>query len=402
MSDETLRSLADTRARLVMGDLGDGRHIDPPMVAFFGTLAFRLRFEVNQRLETAAVDGRRMVVNPQWWEQLSKANKLAVFVHEILHCANQHMVRCEGREPAFWNMACDLAINNIIAAAGFSLPDGALFPREFGLPEGLAAEEYYNLLSLPPSAQPNPLQRAMKQLGQKIADQEDPGGCGGVVHIDKQLSRDTVEELRLEWATSLALAKELAQQRGTLPESLTISASEILQPKIYWQEVLREYMSLRCKDDYTWSFPNRRFISSGIYMPSLSSQGKLSELVIFWDGSASMRDFPTKSIAGEIQEIATSAGSDVTILYHNALVSHIERWHPGEGELRIGGPGRFLGGTDHRPVFDWVANKHINPSVAIAFTDLETRFPERPPPYPVIWVSNARRNVPFGQVVVIN
>ena len=48
------------------------------------------------------------------------------------------------------------------------------------------------------------------------------------------------------------------------------SLDELLQPKVDWREVLREFIQTTCAgSDYsTWKRPNRRYIGAGIYMPS--------------------------------------------------------------------------------------------------------------------------------------
>jgi len=60
------------------------------------------------------------------------------------------------------------------------------------------------------------------------------------------------------------------------------------------------------------------------------------------------------------------------------------------------------GGTDHRPVFAWLAEERRRPDVFIGLTDLHSRFPERPPPYPVVWVTPPDPGpAPWGRVVTL-
>ena len=40
-----------------------------------------------------------------------------------------------------------------------------------------------------------------------------------------------------------------------------------------WRTLLRRYMTDATKRDYSWSLPNRRFIDSGLYLPSIRSEG---------------------------------------------------------------------------------------------------------------------------------
>ena len=64
--------------------------------------------------------------------------------HETEHCARGHPWRRGGREHKRFNVAADLAINCDLRACKFTLPQGALFPERYGLPEGKSAEWYYD------------------------------------------------------------------------------------------------------------------------------------------------------------------------------------------------------------------------------------------------------------------
>jgi predicted metal-dependent peptidase len=58
------------------------------------------------------------------------------------------------------------------------------------------------------------------------------------------------------------------------------------------------------------------------------------------------------------------------------------------------------GGTDFRPVFDYIAQADLQPACLIYLTDLDGAFPQEDPGYPVLWVSNCdTRKAPFGDIV---
>jgi predicted metal-dependent peptidase len=60
------------------------------------------------------------------------------------------------------------------------------------------------------------------------------------------------------------------------------------------------------------------------------------------------------------------------------------------------------GGTDFRPVFDWLEQERISPDLLVYFTDAEGRFPQCEPPYPVIWLVKGKAPVPFGVRIQLN
>jgi VWA-like protein DUF2201 len=57
------------------------------------------------------------------------------------------------------------------------------------------------------------------------------------------------------------------------------------------------------------------------------------------------------------------------------------------------------GGTDFRPCFDWIEEQGTQPQMVVFLTDLYGSFPEKTPPYPVLWASTGSQRAPFGQVV---
>lgn len=66
-------------------------------------------------------------------------------LHEVGHLLRDHPGRCNGRHPRLFNIAGDLAMNtDVVKIPGVALPQGALFPADFGWDEGLTAEAYYS------------------------------------------------------------------------------------------------------------------------------------------------------------------------------------------------------------------------------------------------------------------
>ena len=109
---------------------------------FFGSLALRLAWREDAAVATMATDGRTILFNAAWCRRIGVRQTMAVIAHEVLHVAARHHLRLAGRDPRLWNIATDLVINTILAAAGYELPEGALLDRE-GRSAGLPAETVY-------------------------------------------------------------------------------------------------------------------------------------------------------------------------------------------------------------------------------------------------------------------
>ena len=86
-----------------------------------------------------------LALNEHLFAAEEPAGREALLEHAVKHVLHLHMARRKGRNLHDWDIACDLAINPSIA----SLPSDAAMPEQLGLDNGLAAEEYYRLLTRP-------------------------------------------------------------------------------------------------------------------------------------------------------------------------------------------------------------------------------------------------------------
>src|SRR5210317_1060668 len=82
---------------------------------FFGNMATRLRIvEADDWLGTAAVDGRNLFFNTQFFNAMSNKEIEFVVAHEILHMVFDHLGRREDRNPMLYNIAADYIVNNLL------------------------------------------------------------------------------------------------------------------------------------------------------------------------------------------------------------------------------------------------------------------------------------------------
>lgn len=235
---------------------------------------------------------------------------------------------------------------------------------------------------------------------EELREQCDPGGCGQVLDAPGSAAEKEVDAA--EWQVAVAQAAQLAKRMGHLPECLERFVDATLQPKVTWQDVLVEFVSqtMTARDDYSWSSPNRRYISQGMYLPSLRSDA-IGELVVAIDTSGSIENETLRQFAGELNGILECRPCKVHIVYCDAQVNATEEWTPEDGELAltkgIGG-----GGTSHRPVWKWIEDQRIDPAAVVCLTDGFTEF-GREPPYPVLWAltPDGTDKPPFGRSVRI-
>jgi predicted metal-dependent peptidase len=319
-----------------------------------------------------------------------------------MHGALAHHARRGPRDARRWNVACDLAVNPLLLDAGFTLPASRLVPGEGAykdLQRGKSAEDYYSDLPDEPPAgsdgsDPGQGQEDRGQGGNTPQPGQDPGGCGGVKD-PPGASPAVCRQAEAEAAVAVAQAQQAAKARGQLPAGLARLVEEVLQPKVDWRDVLREFVSSYARNDYSWSPPNRRFIHRGLYLPGVRSE-ELGDVVLAIDTSGSIGEKELSRFAAEAQGILEAFDCTLTVLYHDSDVQRVQHWRSGDGPLVLEPVGG--GGTSHICVFDRVVSQGDLPTCVICLTDLYTEFPDSPPPVPVLWAVAGDNNAqpPFG------
>ena len=117
------------------------------------------------------------------------------------------------------------------------------------------------------------------------------------------------------------------------------------------------------------------------------------------DTSGSIGDEELKQFAGEITAISDQAKPEaIYVVYCDAEVNGTQEFGPSEPVVLEPKGG---GGTDFRPVFQWVEANSLSPLCLIYLTDLYCYDYPSPPSYPVLWVTDSRRIAPFGETVKI-
>lgn len=402
---------------------------------FFGTLCLRLKL-IPGDLPTMATDGSRIVYNPAFVDELKPSELEGTLAHEVMHCALGHQCRRGDRDPRLWNEAADLAINPILTANGFTLPAGALIDPAFA---NLSAEEIYARLlrkraeggagsnqgrqqtglgggtasapqatSATPPPDPNcgtSSQSAPHQemMGESAATPPSrPGGFGEVVDATDEHGQiaSPAEQRRQEheWSIAAEQALRSAKTYGHDPLGVYRPLTESRQSQQDWRAILRDFVAATAPCDYRWTPPNRRYVASGLYLPSAERRG-LGEMVIAVDTSGSIGKLELEQFAGEISAISEEAQPEaIHVVYCDAAVQSTQEFTASEPLLLEPKGG---GGTDFRPAFEWVAKNDVSPVCLIYLTDLCCdSFPETPE-YPVLWVTDSRRTAPFGETVRI-
>ena len=129
-------------------------------------------------------------------------------------------------------------------------------------------------------------------------------------------------------------------------------------PKVDWRNVLRQFVEKAKNDSRSWARPNRRFISQGIYAPSVGGE-VLGELAFAIDCSGSIGQREINEFAAEVRAVWED-GKPVRIhvIYFDSQVCHYEKFER-DDDLHIEPHGG--GGTAFSPVFRYMDHESIKP-----------------------------------------
>ncbi|MDH5648570.1 MAG: VWA-like domain-containing protein [Gammaproteobacteria bacterium] len=425
MSDDIEIKLAAARTRLIL---------DKP---FLGALVLRLPMikADPEWCKTTATDARSFYYNEAYIKALSLEETQFVLAHEALHCGLSHFARRQHRVKPRWDVACDYAINPLLLNDGLKAPPGALHLPDY---EGMTAEEIYPYIdentedgpmdqhlyddtsnegsnsgesSGNPKQQDNPPPQGNNPPPPNGSPPPSPGEQDGDgkrqqpqphngASKPEPLNQSEMESLSVQWQQRLAGAAQQAMQAGKMGPSMARLVDHLLQPQLPWRMLLARYMNSVARDDYSFSRPSSRREGDAI-LPSLHSAQ--TDVTVVLDTSGSIKNDEMQEFLAEVDALKGQLNARVTLHACDDKLSSTGPWvyEPWETmtlpESLEGG-----GGTRFTPAFQWAEDMDQQPNIMLYFTDAEGEFPEKEPPFPVIWLVKGKSKVPWGQRIQLN
>lgn len=213
------------------------------------------------------------------------------------------------------------------------------------------------------------------------------------------LNKEERDTLEVQWQQRLAGAAQQARKAGRLGPSMARLVDHLLQPQLPWRMMLARYMTAVARDDFSYTRPSRR--EGSAILPSLKSDGV--ELAIAVDTSGSVRSEEISEFLAEVSALKGQLRARVSLLACDDQLSEesplvFEPWEEFCSPDALHGGG----GTDFRPVFEWIDRQGRDPALLLYFTDARGRFPKREPNYPVLWLVKGKQPVPWGQRIQLN
>jgi predicted metal-dependent peptidase len=432
---------------------------------FLGALVLRLPMQATESdwCPTTATDARKFYYNPEYIDSLSMSQTQFMLAHEALHCALSHFARRQHRIQHRWDLACDYAINPLLIEDGLTPPPNCQVMPEY---LGMTAEEIYPLIDENDDSdtidkhlfdEDNQSGGGQQGKSQDQPEQNDPqsgAGQGGDSEERKDkdkdgagkgtsaapkkgnsddgddpdpnqngsqqddrpeprdekpnqggdptpppLSNDERQTLEVQWQQRLAGAAQQAMQSGKMGGTIARLIDHLLQPQLPWRMLLARYMTAVARDDFTYMRPSRR--EGDAILPSLRSSQV--ELVVAIDTSGSIRATEMDEFLSEVSALKGQMRARVTLLACDTEIPEdapwvYEPWEDFSCPVKIDGGG----GTDFRPVFQWLDAQHQQPQLLVYFTDARGLFPPAEPNFPVLWLVKGKEKVPWGQRIQLN
>lgn len=362
----------------------------------------------------AATDGVHLLLNPETFFKHPLGERVFIVAHEIMHCVWAHCETMHGYQksgkvafadgstlpfdPQQWNIATDLVINDLLIESQVGTFNSEwLHDRNVATFQDSAVDIYRKIYD------PNRGGGGKRGngngppiKGSGFDELLKPGSGSGKDPTQASQDRDDTK-----WKTEVAAGLASAKAQGKLPAGLERIFGDILEPTVSWQDLIRAFFARKVGGGaFDWLKPDRRFIVRDIYTPARSGHG-CGTVAVAIDTSGSIGQRELDQFFGELRGIIEEARPErVLVMWCDAEVHKVDEIYDVSdiGGLKPHGGG----GTDFRPVFDWLADNNIVPDALVYLTDGMGSFPNRAPQYPVLWGDIMQHvRYPFGDVVHI-
>lgn len=247
----------------------------------------------SMQVPTAGVDeAGQIIINPVWWNALTKESKRFVAIHECLHLVLCHPFRAQNFNHTIYNNCADGKNNHAITQANI---DGITFQNnELVTLYDLANLTKLSIETLQKMSTEEITNTIQQQLQQNIqTPNQNPDTLNGGLHsstdgsgfgsdlVTGQFEGELVqkgdstvfsesssslsssvclssERLLATWRQLCEKARAFAVQAGVFPASLERVVSEVLEVKPPWRTTVRFGLRSGLVFDSSFAYPNRR------------------------------------------------------------------------------------------------------------------------------------------------
>lgn len=429
-----------------------------------------------------------MEFNPSFISTLTDKQLQTLITHEIMHITNEHFNRRGKRDKFLWNIATDLAINSILKSEDFDEIKGWLIPEKYGFSKNLSAEEYYknlkqnrntenkNLGDIGNDNSENKEDKTIddhsywekvkktennskgqenKNIGLNNSDdinsqdnsskEQENKNIDSTESFDnsndsnkkdestkknnnskeyRKINKTDISNIRTKINEAIEIAyKKTNSQYGYIPSNIQDYINILKKSAIInWKRVLKTQIQSSVKNNHRKSYlrPSRRYSNSKFIFKG-KVPDRIAKIIVAIDTSGSIGNEEFNMFMNEIYELHEKYPIELRIIQCDAQIqSDIIYKRNQKIENNIYG----RGGTDFRPVFEYIKNNKYRcsnelnntssskyqtykskvrnkPNLLIFFTDGYGTYPEVKdyPRYKVLWCIAGNyplEQIPFG------
>ena len=352
----------------------------------YGEVFLHLNKKERKDIPTLAVGVIRRVdlalyYNPDFVDSLSTTELRSVLKHEAVHVLLHHLTRAKhfAYNPRGYNIAADCAINCHIEG----LPQGALYPNQFGLEDNQSSEWYYEKLKKECEGQGKDFDQLIEGKGDTVDDHS----------MWDDFDDDIVEE-KVRNIAEKAIKEQEKKGWGSIGGSLASQIIAANKPVVNWKKEVRWFINklVLMGRKSTRMRPNRRY---GFTSPG-SKRNYTSRLLVAFDTSGSVSDTQLEYFATELNGMKDHVEVDF-IQFDTKLYGDPKPFSKKAAKVDIVG----RGGTCFEPVIHLADERKYDGLVV--FTDGYAPFPSKPKTR-MLWAvcdQDAGVQFPYGKKVVI-
>lgn len=394
---------------------------------FYGDLISKCTVTVvpdeNTLCQTAQIDAfGNIKFAESFMAQLSVDRLIGVLCHEVMHVALECFYRSltydkvvisighDGvpRPAKLFNLAQDFCINYAIVESikslgtanrlSINLPENGLYHTKYA---GMSSEEIYALLDQDIQGN-DPVPYFMVDM-----DMSGPASNDGDPNQDSdQITPTEIREAREQWKQAVVEAvlrsDRNGQNQGIIPAVVRKYVHELLNPRVYWVDVVSRWMGEHgSHSNRTYRRPGRRTSALNITMKQ-AIPSDISDVCVLLDTSGSMGG-REQELVSETIAISEDLGLSLRVIcIDSAIHSDVSDVTDVSQISFIGG-----GGSDFSPAFKRLDEERYD-GIVIAFTDGYIGVPSSPPPTikATLWVLFSEHHdkapAPWGEVVKID
>ena len=336
---------------------------------FFGNMATRLKIvPADEWLMTAAVDGRNLYYNTQFFNAMDNKEIEFVLAHEIYHMVYDHLGRRQDRNPMLYNIAADYIVNNELVDGRIGTKPKIVDCYQDFKYRGWMSEEVYD--DLYDQAKKNG-EEYLQQLGEMLDEHLDLEGDGEEEGEGKgrpKYSKEEIDQIKDEIKEAMINSAQTAGA-GNVPAGVERLIKELTEPKMNWRELLRQQIQSTIKSDYTFMRPNRKGWHTGAVLPGMNFEDTI-DICITLDMSGSIGNDQAKDFLGEIKGIMDEYKDyNIKLWCFDTAVYNEQDFSSDTGEDLLDYEIYGGGGTDFMVNWQYMKDNDIQPKKFIMFTD---------------------------------